>query len=442
MTSGSLTVSPRGKIVECIFRLRRGGRACRPERAFAPCAAQKGSPIARMAGLEQNRSRACTLSAHRRRPAPGSSQRPWRSRPRLTPSSGSASPTSSATTRRRTRPDHRPGLVNAWGLSYRPAVSPFWVSANGNGTANIYSVDPNTQGTIKAGLTVDGPGRRRHRAGLQQCRRRRLQRRHLPLRRRGRHDRRLAQRARHDRRDPQAGVAQRCLQGRRVRERWRATVTCMPPTFAAARSTSSRATPARPNSPATSPTRTCRAVTRRSTSRTSAARCTSLMRCRTRTSTTSSPAPGRGFVASFDLQGNLLGRIASARHARRALGSGDRAVVVRRARGRAAGRQLRRRPDQRLRCDDPRLPRPARRAATARRSRSTACWALAPGNDSNSGGRSSLLYFTAGPDDESHGVFGVLSPQAVPESSSAILLLSGMAAIAAFMRRRGASRQR
>ncbi|HEY2190665.1 MAG TPA: PEP-CTERM sorting domain-containing protein, partial [Caldimonas sp.] len=32
-----------------------------------------------------------------------------------------------------------PNLVNAWGLSYSP-TSPFWVSANGTGTANLYSV--------------------------------------------------------------------------------------------------------------------------------------------------------------------------------------------------------------------------------------------------------------------------------------------------------------
>ena len=50
-----------------------------------------------------------------------------------------------------------PGLKNAWGMSFGP-TSPFWVSANGSGTANLYSVDPGTQATTKQGLTVSIPG--------------------------------------------------------------------------------------------------------------------------------------------------------------------------------------------------------------------------------------------------------------------------------------------
>jgi len=48
-------------------------------------------------------------------------------------------------------------LVNAWGLSYSP-TSPFWVSANGTGTADLYIVNPATQATAKAGLMVSIPG--------------------------------------------------------------------------------------------------------------------------------------------------------------------------------------------------------------------------------------------------------------------------------------------
>jgi len=48
------------------------------------------------------------------------------------------------------------GLVNAWGLSYSP-TSPFWVSSNGTGLANLYSVNPATQATTKVGLTVTIP---------------------------------------------------------------------------------------------------------------------------------------------------------------------------------------------------------------------------------------------------------------------------------------------
>ena len=50
-----------------------------------------------------------------------------------------------------------PGLVNAWGLSY-PPTGPFWVSSNGTGTANLYRVDPATQSTVKQGLVVTVPG--------------------------------------------------------------------------------------------------------------------------------------------------------------------------------------------------------------------------------------------------------------------------------------------
>ena len=50
-----------------------------------------------------------------------------------------------------------PGLKNAWGMSFGP-TTPFWVSANGSGTANLYSVDPGTQATTKQGLTVSIPG--------------------------------------------------------------------------------------------------------------------------------------------------------------------------------------------------------------------------------------------------------------------------------------------
>jgi uncharacterized protein (TIGR03118 family) len=50
-----------------------------------------------------------------------------------------------------------PGLVNGWGISYSP-TSPFWVSSNGGGTSTLYRVDPVTQATTKVGLTVTIPG--------------------------------------------------------------------------------------------------------------------------------------------------------------------------------------------------------------------------------------------------------------------------------------------
>ena len=48
-------------------------------------------------------------------------------------------------------------LVNAWGISFSP-TSPFWVSANGTGLANLYKVDPVTNVTAKQGLVVTIPG--------------------------------------------------------------------------------------------------------------------------------------------------------------------------------------------------------------------------------------------------------------------------------------------
>ncbi|MGD0962026.1 MAG: TIGR03118 family protein [Methylomonas sp.] len=50
-----------------------------------------------------------------------------------------------------------PNLVNAWGISYSP-TSPFWISDNGAGVATLYSVNPATDVTAKVALTVSIPG--------------------------------------------------------------------------------------------------------------------------------------------------------------------------------------------------------------------------------------------------------------------------------------------
>ncbi len=49
------------------------------------------------------------------------------------------------------------GLRNAWGISYS-ATGPFWLSSNGAGTSPLYRVDPLTQATVKVALTVAIPG--------------------------------------------------------------------------------------------------------------------------------------------------------------------------------------------------------------------------------------------------------------------------------------------
>lgn len=50
-----------------------------------------------------------------------------------------------------------PSLKNAWGISHS-GTSPFWVSNNGTGTSTLYRVDPTTNATTKLGLTVTIPG--------------------------------------------------------------------------------------------------------------------------------------------------------------------------------------------------------------------------------------------------------------------------------------------
>ena len=48
-------------------------------------------------------------------------------------------------------------LKNAWGISY-PATGPFWVSDNGTGVSTLYQVNPSTNVTTKVALTVSIPG--------------------------------------------------------------------------------------------------------------------------------------------------------------------------------------------------------------------------------------------------------------------------------------------
>lgn len=50
-----------------------------------------------------------------------------------------------------------PNLINAWGISHS-GTSPFWVSSNGQGLSTLYRVDPLTNATTKVGLEVSIPG--------------------------------------------------------------------------------------------------------------------------------------------------------------------------------------------------------------------------------------------------------------------------------------------
>ncbi len=60
-------------------------------------------------------------------------------------------------------------------------------------------------------------------------------------------------------------------------------------------------------------------------------------------------------------------------------------------------------------------------------------WGLKFGNGGN-GGSPDALYFTAGPDNESHGLFGAITP--TPEPSTLFLLAGALPAVAWFRRRR------
>ncbi|HEY4123513.1 MAG TPA: TIGR03118 family protein, partial [Rhizomicrobium sp.] len=50
-----------------------------------------------------------------------------------------------------------PNLVNPWGVSYTP-TSPFWISDNGTGVSTLYKVDPANNATTTQALVVSIPG--------------------------------------------------------------------------------------------------------------------------------------------------------------------------------------------------------------------------------------------------------------------------------------------
>lgn len=137
---------------------------------------------------------------------------------------------------------------------------------------------------------------------------------------------------------------------------------------------------------------------------------------------------GHGFVSAFDAQGNLLGRIGSMG----TLNSPWGLAIAPSSFGTFAGDLLVGNfGDGTINVfnSDPAAPGFLGRLAGTDGMPIVidGLWGLIPGND-GSGGSSQDIYFSAGPDGESHGLFGVLT---VPEPSSLVILPVGMLAMCA-----------
>src|SRR5262249_25522903 len=128
---------------------------------------------------------------------------------------------------------------------------------------------------------------------------------------------------------------------------------------------------------------------------------------------------GHGFVSAFDLQGNFLGRIGTMG----TLNSPWGLEIAPSSFGKFAGDLLVGNfGDGTINVFNPDPTTPGFLGQLKDRNGSVisidGLWGLITGNNGN-GGSSQKLYFTAGPSDESHGLFGVL--QSAPEPSSAVL---------------------
>lgn len=146
--------------------------------------------------------------------------------------------------------------------------------------------------------------------------------------------------------------------------------------------------------------------------------------------------PGLGFVDRFDLNGNLLGRVASAG----TLDAPWGLALAPASFGALAGSLLVGNfGDGRISIFDAATDAPLGQVlgTDGLPLSIDGLWALAPGNGGN-GGSDQLIYFSAGPGEESHGLFGVLTP--VPEPSTVALMLAGGLFVA--RRARAAARER
>jgi uncharacterized protein (TIGR03118 family) len=140
------------------------------------------------------------------------------------------------------------------------------------------------------------------------------------------------------------------------------------------------------------------------------------------------PGAGHGFVSAFDLQGNFLGRIAANGTLNSPWGL---AIAPTSFTGFAGNLLVGNFRDGTINVfnSDPSAPGFIGQLSGANSLPIVipGLWGLIPGNDGN-GGSSQNIYFSAGPNGEANGLFGVL--QSIPEPSSMVLGLIGMGTLA------------
>ena len=118
---------------------------------------------------------------------------------------------------------------------------------------------------------------------------------------------------------------------------------------------------------------------------------------------------GRGIVDEFDTAGNLIARIAHTVSSTRRGGSRSRRTTSAASAATcssATSATVRSTPTSPARTAVPRTAESSERAG--RKITIDGLWALEFGNGGNAGARNEL-FFTAGPDDESHGLFGKIA---------------------------------